>query len=41
MPYAKFLAPLCHEVWPSEDMLPQVMGVPILFLSGLQDEIVP
>ena len=40
-PPARFLAPLCHQVWPTEDMLPQLRGIPILFLSGLQDEIVP
>jgi hypothetical protein len=41
IPAAKYLTPLCHQVWPSEEMLPQVTNVPILFLSGLQDEIVP
>lgn len=41
MPAARFLTPLCHEVWPSEDMLPDVKDIPILFLSGLRDEIVP
>ncbi|KAK8205623.1 bem46 protein, variant [Zalaria obscura] len=41
MPAAKFLAPLCHQVWPSEKMLPQIKDIPILFLSGLRDEIVP
>ncbi|CAI6341844.1 unnamed protein product [Periconia digitata] len=41
LPPAKYLAPLCHQVWPSEDVLPQVVGTPILFLSGLRDEIVP
>lgn len=41
MPYAKFLTPLCHEIWPSEEMLPQVGDIPILFMSGLKDEIVP
>jgi hypothetical protein len=35
------LTPLCHQVWPSEEMIPQITNVPILFLSGLQDEIVP
>lgn len=40
-PPARFLAPLCHQVWPTEDMLPQLREIPILFLSGLQDEIVP
>ncbi|KAL1302085.1 hypothetical protein AAFC00_002523 [Neodothiora populina] len=41
MPVAKVLAPLCHEVWPSEEVLPKISGIPILFMSGLQDEIVP
>jgi abhydrolase domain-containing protein 13 len=40
-PPARFLAPLCHQVWPTEDILPKVEDMPILFLSGLQDEIVP
>lgn len=41
LPMAKILVPLCHEYWRSEEMLPQITDVPILFLSGLQDEIVP
>lgn len=41
LPMAKFLAPLCHEHWRSEQMLPEITDVPILFLSGLKDEIVP
>ncbi|PVI01326.1 BEM46 family protein-like protein [Periconia macrospinosa] len=41
LPPAKYLAPLCHQVWPSEEMLPQIVDTPILFLSGLRDEIVP
>lgn len=41
LPPAKYLAPFCHQVWPSEDTLPQITNVPILFLSGLRDEIVP
>ncbi|KAG9686977.1 major facilitator superfamily transporter, partial [Aureobasidium melanogenum] len=41
IPAAKYLTPLCHQVWPSEEMLPQLTNMPILFLSGLQDEIVP
>jgi len=41
MPAARVLTPLCHQVWPSEKMLPQITRVPILFLSGLRDEIVP
>ncbi len=41
MPAAKVLTPLCHEYWRSEMVLPQITDIPILFLSGLQDEIVP
>ena len=40
-PPARFLAPLCHQRWPSEETLPQVTDIPILFISGLKDEIVP
>ncbi|KAJ9645084.1 bem46 protein, variant [Coniosporium tulheliwenetii] len=41
-PPAKYLAPLCHQYWSSEEMLPQVTpSIPILFLSGSKDEIVP
>jgi abhydrolase domain-containing protein 13 len=41
MPALRFLTPLCHEYWKSEEILPQITDLPILFLSGLQDEIVP
>ncbi|KAI5196957.1 hypothetical protein AUEXF2481DRAFT_39627 [Aureobasidium subglaciale EXF-2481] len=41
IPAAKYLTPLCHQNWPSEEMIPQITETPILFLSGLQDEIVP
>lgn len=41
VPVAKYLTPLCHEYWKSEDMISQITDVPTLFLSGLQDEIVP
>jgi fermentation-respiration switch protein FrsA (DUF1100 family) len=41
IPPAKYLTLLCHQVWPSESILPTITEVPILFLSGLQDEIVP
>lgn len=40
-PPAKFLVGFCHEYWPSADTLPQITEVPVLFLSGLKDEIVP
>lgn len=41
IPPAKYLTLLCHQVWPSDAFLPSITEVPILFLSGLQDEIVP
>ena len=41
LPPARFLTPLCHEHWKSEEILPQITDIPILFLSGLKDEIVP
>ncbi|PYI20587.1 catalytic protein [Aspergillus japonicus CBS 114.51] len=40
-PPARYLARLCHQYWTSEDVLPKITKVPILFLSGLKDEIVP
>jgi abhydrolase domain-containing protein 13 len=41
-PPAKYLARLCHQYWASEDTLPKITAkIPILFLSGLKDEIVP
>lgn len=41
IPPAKYLTLLCHQVWPSDSILPTINKVPVLFLSGLQDEIVP
>lgn len=41
LPPAKYLSLLCHQVWPSDSTIPRIDKVPILFLSGLQDEIIP
>ncbi|TAQ86126.1 hypothetical protein B7494_g5561 [Chlorociboria aeruginascens] len=41
IPPAKYLTWLCHQVWPTETFLPSISELPILFLSGLRDEIVP
>ncbi|KAF4123467.1 uncharacterized protein GMORB2_6168 [Geosmithia morbida] len=41
IPPAKYVTLLCHQVWPSESVLPTIKNVPVLFISGLQDEIVP
>lgn len=40
-PPAKYLAKFCHQIWPSEKTLPQIQGIPTLFLSGAKDELVP
>ncbi|PSS03545.1 Alpha/Beta hydrolase protein [Coniella lustricola] len=41
LPPARYLSLLCHQVWPSDSTIPHITKVPILFMSGLQDEIVP
>ncbi|OCT46813.1 Protein bem46 [Cladophialophora carrionii] len=43
MPPAKYLAYLCHQRWDSEQSISKVgdKDIPVLFLSGLRDEIVP
>ncbi|KAI4260754.1 MAG: hypothetical protein LQ352_000146 [Teloschistes flavicans] len=40
-PPAKYIAFMCHQYWNSEEVLPEITKVPILFMSGLRDEIVP
>lgn len=40
-PPAKLLSRFCHQYWLSEETLPTITNIPILFLSGLKDEIVP
>ncbi|KAI5857615.1 Alpha/Beta hydrolase protein [Tricharina praecox] len=40
-PPAKYLARLCHQIWPSETTIPLIENTPTLFLSGLKDELVP
>lgn len=40
LPPAKYVAFLCHQIWPSEETMPKIK-VPVLFLSGANDEIVP
>ena len=42
MPAAKLLARLCHQQWGSDETLPKITkAIPMLFMSGLKDEIVP
>ncbi|KAJ5166730.1 Protein bem46 [Penicillium canariense] len=40
-PPARYLARFCHQYWTSEDIIPKISKIPILFLSGLKDELVP
>ncbi|KAJ4404792.1 bem46 protein, variant [Neurospora sp. IMI 360204] len=40
IPPARYLAALCHQVWATDALIGNIK-VPTLFLSGLQDEIVP
>lgn len=40
-PAAKYLTRLCHQQWASDEMLPKITDIPIIFLSGLKDEIIP
>lgn len=40
-PPAKYIAGLCHQYWNSEETLPQITNTPIVFMSGLKDEIIP
>lgn len=43
LPPARYISFLCHQKWASEDIVQQLpeSGPPMLFLSGLKDEIVP
>lgn len=41
IPPARYVSYLCHQLWPSESIIPSITEVPVLFLSGLRDEIVP
>ncbi|KAF3154091.1 hypothetical protein TWF569_000927 [Orbilia oligospora] len=40
-PPAKYVTRLCHQVWPSVEVMPKINKIPVLFLSGLRDELVP
>lgn len=43
LPPARYISLLCHQKWPSDEILQALPAdsPPILFLSGLKDEIVP
>ncbi|KAK9468618.1 Alpha/Beta hydrolase protein [Lipomyces arxii] len=41
LPIAQYFTFLCHQIWPSDKSLPNITNTPVLFLSGLKDEIVP
>ncbi|KAJ2716671.1 bem46 protein, variant [Coemansia spiralis] len=41
LPVLKHITFLSSEKWDSESVIQRITGVPILFLSGLQDELIP
>ncbi|KAG4305302.1 hypothetical protein PORY_001472 [Pneumocystis oryctolagi] len=41
MPYMTLIRKFCHQRWPSQDRIPFIKNIPILFLSGQKDEVVP
>ncbi len=41
MPIAKYFTFLCTERWMSEDRISVIDRIPILFLSGTRDELIP
>ncbi|KAI9272466.1 Alpha/Beta hydrolase protein [Sporodiniella umbellata] len=41
LPFLKHFTFLCHQHWPSEKSIRQIVNVPILFLAGGKDELVP
>ncbi|KAK9383819.1 Alpha/Beta hydrolase protein [Kockiozyma suomiensis] len=41
LPVAQYFSFLCHQIWPSEQLIKKITKVPVLFLSGSNDEIVP
>ncbi|KAI9492456.1 Alpha/Beta hydrolase protein [Zychaea mexicana] len=41
MPVLKYVTFLCHQQWPSEVSIQRIANVPVLFLSGARDELIP
>ncbi|KAF9160775.1 hypothetical protein DFQ27_004791 [Actinomortierella ambigua] len=41
LPVISKLAFLCHQIWDSERMIENIARLPVLFLSGRKDELVP
>ncbi|CAO3702029.1 unnamed protein product [Rhizopus stolonifer] len=41
LPFLKYFTFLCHQHWPSERNIQQIVNTPILFLAGAKDELVP
>ncbi|KAF9426980.1 hypothetical protein BGZ94_005704 [Podila epigama] len=41
LPMISKVAFLCHQIWNSESMIQQITRLPVLFLSGRKDELVP
>ncbi|KAJ3127045.1 hypothetical protein HK098_006842, partial [Nowakowskiella sp. JEL0407] len=42
LPYLQYFTFLCHQIWDSEKLIAEVPdSIPVMFLSGLKDELVP
>ncbi|KAI1315624.1 hypothetical protein EDD11_000576 [Mortierella claussenii] len=41
LPMISSVSFLCHQIWNSEQMIQQITRLPVLFLSGRKDELVP
>ncbi|KAF9965281.1 hypothetical protein BGZ70_005127 [Mortierella alpina] len=41
LPMISSVSFLCHQIWNSEHMIQQIATLPVLFLSGRRDELVP
>lgn len=41
MPYMYLIKGLFHQYWSSEKLISSITNIPILFLSGKKDEVVP
>ncbi|CAG8563833.1 2016_t:CDS:2 [Ambispora gerdemannii] len=41
IPQIRHFTFLCHQIWPSETAIKQIVNTPMLFLTGTKDELVP
>ncbi|CAI2176276.1 8797_t:CDS:10, partial [Funneliformis geosporum] len=41
LPILRYLTFMCSQIWPSEKSIKKIKFIPILFLSGTRDEVIP